>query len=145
MKELGLPDVQSARIQLESPIDALQTHSRRLVRLISRHLRPAIDYFEMQTGQRIGSLFSSYLPDRLSWLEQALCSAVDLDPFPVKMQHWMKAVSVSLTGPEEPVPNHHWMPALGVIAQLNSVAPTQSGAAAQLAASATRSPYGPEA
>jgi len=145
MKELGLPDVQSARVQLESPIDALQTHSRRLVRLISRHLRPAIDYFEMQTGQRIGSLFSAYLPSRLSWLEQALCSAVDLDPFPVKMQHWMKATSVSLTGPEEPVPDHHWMPALGIIAQLNSVAPTQSGASAQLAVSATRSPYGPEA
>ena len=70
MKELGAPDVATVRRQLESPTDELRGHGRRLVRSLTRHLKPAVDYFEMQTGQPIGACFSAQLPTRLGWLEE---------------------------------------------------------------------------
>jgi hypothetical protein len=74
MKELSAPDAAAARKMLEQPTDELKHHGRRLIRMLSRHLRPAVDYFEMQTGQRIGALFCAHLPERLSWLEEALAT-----------------------------------------------------------------------
>ncbi|HVZ20491.1 MAG TPA: hypothetical protein VG871_05490, partial [Vicinamibacterales bacterium] len=72
MKELGVPDVATARQRLAAPTDELRTHARRLVRMLTRHLKPAVDYFEMQTGQPIGALFCAHLPAPLGWLEEAL-------------------------------------------------------------------------
>lgn len=96
MKELGLPDVASARQQLEDPPEELRGHSRRLVRLLARHLRPAVDYFEMQTGQRSGALFCADLPARLEWLGQALCAAVDLEHFLPDFPNWLQNVGLQL-------------------------------------------------
>src|ERR1019366_10740648 len=79
MKELSAPDAEAARKLLEQPAEELKHHGRRLIRMLSRHLRPAVDYFEMQTGQRIGALFCAHLPERLGWLEGALAGSVDLE------------------------------------------------------------------
>ncbi|HWA09427.1 MAG TPA: hypothetical protein VG838_08265 [Opitutaceae bacterium] len=116
MKELGAPDVATARRQLEEPTDELRTHSRRLVRMLSRHLRPAVDYFEMQTGQRIGALFCTHLPGRLAWLEQALSVAVDLDFFSPDFATWLPAVGMQTA--ETPVPGNSWFQSLTLVAQL---------------------------
>ena len=78
MKELAASDVAEARRGLEAPSDTLKSHARRLIRILSRHLRPAIDAFEMQTGQRIGGLYCAHLPSTLSWLEESLAETVDL-------------------------------------------------------------------
>jgi hypothetical protein len=139
MKELGAPDLETARRQLEAPTDALSTHSRRLVRTLSRHLRPAIDYFEMQTGQRIGSLFCAHLPGQLHWVEAALCSAVDLDPFPLDLAAWQNAVG--LQGRPADGSGAGWLCLFSLIAQL---APATGGAAvAPAPAAATTPPLAP--
>jgi hypothetical protein len=116
MKELGAPDVATARRQLEEPTDELRTHSRRLVRMLSRHLRPAVDYFEMQTGQRIGALFCTHLPARLGWLEQALSVAVDLEFFSPDFAAWLPAVGLQTV--DGVVPGHSWFQPLSLVAQL---------------------------
>ena len=117
MKELGAPDVASARRGLEEPSDELRSHGRRLVRMISRHLRPAVDYFEMQTGQRIGALCCTHLPRRLGWLEQALSTAVDLDFLTPDFDLWLPAVGLKVE-PADPVPSHGWLQPLSLVAQL---------------------------
>ena len=116
MKELGAPDVATARRHLEEPSDELRAHSRRLVRMLSRHLRPAVDYFEMQTGQRIGALFCTHLPARLGWLEQALSVAVDLEFFAPDFSAWMPAVGLQAEGSSVPGPS--WFQPLSLVAQL---------------------------
>lgn len=116
MKELGAPDVATARRHLEEPTDELRAHGRRLVRMLSRHLRPAVDYFEMQTGQRIGALFCTHLPGRLGWIEHALSVAVDLDLFSPDFPAWLPAVGLQ-TG-DAPVPSHSWLQPLSLVGQL---------------------------
>ena len=125
MKELGAPDIATATSELESPTESLLAHGRRLVRMLSRHLRPAIDYFEMQTGQRIGSLHCGYLPAGLSWLEEALTKAVDLDPFVIDFPAWLEAVKIQVAGDSQP-PTASWISTLSAVAQL---APATAAAA----------------
>jgi hypothetical protein len=117
MKELAVPDIGAARLQLASPTEELRTHSRRLVRMLTRHLKPAVDYFEMQTGQPIGALFCSHLPEELSWLEQALSAAIDLEFLAPDMAAWLPQIGVELA-PGTAMPSRSWFQALSLIGQL---------------------------
>ena len=120
MKELSAPDAQAARKLLEQPTDELRNHGRRLVRMLSRHLRPAVDYFEMQTGQRIGALFCAHLPERLGWLEQALADAVDLEFLSPDYEKWLPSVGLDVPGHSLLGPS--WVQPLCLVAQLGSPA-----------------------
>jgi hypothetical protein len=116
MKELSAPDAEAARKLLEEPTDELRHHGRRLIRMLSRHLRPAVDYFEMQTGQRIGALFCAHLPERLGWLEEALAAAVDLEYFVPDFVKWLPAVGIDAPGHAMLGPS--WIQPLSLVAQL---------------------------
>ncbi|MGA2018542.1 MAG: hypothetical protein ABSH26_16480 [Opitutaceae bacterium] len=116
MKELSAPDAQAARKLLEQPNDELRHHGRRLIRMLSRHLRPAVDYFEMQTGQRIGALFCAHLPERLGWLEETLAAAVDLEYLSPDLAKWLPAVGIDAPGHAMLGPS--WMQPLSLVAQL---------------------------
>jgi hypothetical protein len=116
MKELSAPDAEAARKLLEHPTPELKSHGRRLTRMLSRHLRPAVDYFEMQTGQRIGALFCAHLPERLGWLEEALAASVDLEYFAPDFAKWLP--SVGLDAPGYAMLGPEWIQPLSLIAQL---------------------------
>jgi len=116
MKELSAPDSAAARKLLEQPTEELKHHGRRLIRMLSRHLRPAVDYFEMQTGQRIGALFCAHLPERLAWLEEALATAVDLEYFSPDYSKWLP--SVGLDAPGHAMLGPSWLQPLSLVAQL---------------------------
>ncbi len=117
MKELAAPGIGAARDALFSPTDELRSHSRRLVRMLTRHLRPAIDYFEMQTGQPIGALYCAHLPSSLGWLEEALCAAVDLEFLAPDFAAWLPTVGLAF--PESaPAAARAWFQPLSLIAQL---------------------------
>jgi len=117
MKELAAPDIVTARRALEAPTDELRGHGRRLVRALTRHLKPAVDYFEMQTGQPIGALFCAHLPARVAWLEETLCAAVDLEFLAPEIATWLPTVGLAL-GPETAAPGRSWFQALSLVAQL---------------------------
>ena len=117
MKELSAPDIVTARRALGEPTEELRVHSRRLVRMLTRHLKPAIDYFEMQTGQPIGALFAAHLPERLAWLEEALCAAVDLEFLSPDLAAWLPTVGLQLS-PATAVPSRSWFQPLSLVGQL---------------------------
>lgn len=117
MKEIAAPGIGAARDALLAPSDELRSHSRRLVRMLTRHLRPAIDYFEMQTGQPIGALYCAHLPGPLGWLEEALCAAVDLPFFSPDLAAWMPTVGLRLADGVA-APGRSWFQALSLIGQL---------------------------
>jgi hypothetical protein len=119
MKAFAVPDVAAALARLEEANEETVAQGRRLVRILSRHLRPAIDYFEMQTGQRVGALFCSHLPSKLGWLERALAAAVDLDFLTPDMVAWLSAAGLQVEGAESLGPS--WFQALSAIAQLSSL------------------------
>jgi hypothetical protein len=121
MKELSAPDAGAARKLLEQPSPELRHHGRRLIRMLSRHLRPAVDYFEMQTGQRIGALFCAHLPEKLAWLEEALADAVDLEYFSPDHSRWLSAVGLDVPGHALLGPS--WLQPLSLVANLDSSMP----------------------
>lgn len=122
MKELAAPDIGTARLQLAGPTDELRSHGRRLVRMLTRHLKPAVDYFEMQTGQPIGALFCAHLPTKLGWLEEALCAAVDLEFLVPDYATWLPLSGVRFA-PDIEAPGRSWFQALSLISELAPVAP----------------------
>jgi hypothetical protein len=117
MKELSAPDIATARQQLAAPGDEFRSHGRRLVRMLTRHLKPAIDYFEMQTGQPIGALYCGHLPTKLGWLEETLCSAVDLEFLVPDLAAWLPTVGLEL-GADTPPPPRSWFQTLSLVAHL---------------------------
>ena len=122
MKELSAPGIGVARDALFAPTEELRTHSRRLVRMLTRHLRPAIDYFEMQTGQPIGALYCAHLPASLGWLEEALCAAVDLEFLVPDFAAWLPTVGLTVPA-RAPAPARSWFQPLSLIAQLGPSSP----------------------
>ncbi len=119
MKEIGAPGIGAARDALFAPSDELRSHSRRLVRMLTRHLKPAVDYFEMQTGQPIGALFCAHLPAKLGWLEEALCAAIDLEFLVPDFKTWLPSIGLALAPGAEP-PSRSWFQALSLVGQLAS-------------------------
>ena len=117
MKELGAPGIGAARDALFAPTDELRGHGRRLVRMLTRHLKPAVDYFEMQTGQPIGALFCAHLPAKLGWLEEALCTAIDLEFLVPDFKAWLPAIGLELA-PGVELPSRSWFQPLSLVAQL---------------------------
>jgi hypothetical protein len=116
MKELGTPDLATARRILEESTESMRSQGKRFVRVLARHLRPAVDYFEMQTGQRSGALFCAQIPPRLSWLAHALSAAVDLEPFTPDYPRWLPAVGLKV--PESGTLSPSWFQSLSLVAQL---------------------------
>lgn len=117
MKELGVPGIGAARDALFAPTDELRSHSRRLVRMLTRHLKPAVDYFEMQTGQPIGALFCAHLPAQLGWLEEALCAAIDLEFLVPDLKLWLPSIGLELA-PDAELLSRSWFQPLSLVAQL---------------------------
>jgi hypothetical protein len=118
MKEVGAPDVVTARRQLEDPPEALKVHDRRLVRALSRHLKPAVDHFELRTGQRIDSFYCTQLPARLEWLASALSSAVELELLVPDPAAWLEAAGLKVE-PAEVMLNASWLSTFSLVAQLS--------------------------
>ena len=117
MKELGVSGLGPARDALYAPTEELKGHGRRLVRMLTRHLKPAIDYFEMQTGQPIGAVYCAHLPARLGWLEEALCSAVDLHFFVPDFATWLPLCGVDVA-PGPSVLARSWFQPLSLLGRL---------------------------
>lgn len=125
MKELVAPDVETARAQLDAPTEELRGHGRRLVRMLTRHLKPAIDYFEMQTGQPIGALYCAHLPANVGWLEEVLSAAVELEFLVPDYTTALPAIGVQVA-PGTPQPQRSWFQALSLIGQLTPPVPHEA-------------------
>ncbi|MEO6873488.1 MAG: hypothetical protein ABI222_01565 [Opitutaceae bacterium] len=117
MKELGAPDVATARRQLEDAPEAIRTHGRRFVRVLSRHLKPAIDHFELRTGQRIETFFFSQLPTRLEWLGQALGAAVELEVLIPNFEAWLPTAGLKVD-PGSTILSSSWLETFSLVSQL---------------------------
>lgn len=121
MKELDAPDIATARAQLENPPEALVAQGRRLTRAISRHFKPAVDHFELKTGHRIDALHCTQLPSNLTWLAEALGSAVDLgliqpDIAALAAEGGLKLAPEGTTSPTPITAN--WLSTLSLVSEL---------------------------
>lgn len=120
MKDLGVPDVASALHQLENPPEQIQAHGRRFVRVLSRHLKPAVDHFELKTGQRIETFLFSHLPARLEWLGLALGAAVELEVLAPNFDAWLPTAGLKVD-PGSVTLNTSWLGTLSLVSELAAI------------------------
>ena len=118
MKELGAADIAAARLALQNPTPEFAAQAKRHVRMITRHLRPAIDFFEMQTGMRIGGLFCSHLPSKYRWLEKAVAPAMELEDIVPPATAWESILGVKPSS-EAPLPET-WFQSLCLVSKLET-------------------------
>ena len=117
MKELGAPDIATTIRQLENPPEAILTHGRRFVRVVSRHLKPAVDHFELKTGQRIETFFFSHVPAKLEWLGVALGAAVELEVLIPNFEAWAPTAGLNIDAGSVTL-NSSWLATLSLVSQL---------------------------
>ena len=118
-KELGSEDATAVRARLATGEAAIVARSPRLLRQLVRNLKPAVDYFELQTGQRVNDLYCTFLPPGLAWLGQALAASLEMQDLPVACADWLKHLAI--TSPDD-LPARlgpNWLSLISLIARLS--------------------------
>jgi hypothetical protein len=118
-KELGGDDLAAVRARLLAGETDLVARAPRLLRQLIRNLKPAIDYFELQTGQRVNDLYCSFLPASLDWLAQALATALEMRVLPVDCAAWLQALNITLADGLSARLGPHWLSLFSLIAPLS--------------------------
>jgi hypothetical protein len=118
-KELGLEDAAAVRARLLAGEADVVARSPRLLRQLIRNLKPAIDYFELQTGQRVNDLYCTFLPAGLSWLARALAAALEMKVLPVDCVPWLAALNVTLADDIPAKLGPHWLSLFSLVVPLN--------------------------
>lgn len=94
----------------------LRKRAPRLLRGLAGALRPAIDSYEMTTGQPVGPVLCAYFPPALAWLTEPLALAVGHEPFAVDCLEWMRRAG--LEAAPGVMLGSHWLGALSLAAYL---------------------------
>ena len=77
-KELGLKDAESARKLFFSNTFDFTGMGPVLIKRLTKELQSSIGFYEVQTGQSVGLLYSLLLPQKLAWLDGAIASAMGI-------------------------------------------------------------------
>ncbi|MDD2763844.1 MAG: hypothetical protein PHE83_07735 [Opitutaceae bacterium] len=121
-RELGIEDAATARARLFAGDAELVARAPRLLRQLVRNLKPAIDYFELQTGQRVNDLYCTFLPPDLEWLAQTLAASIEMQVLPVDCAAWLKALNLTCSDDLSARLAPHWLSLFSLIARLGPAA-----------------------
>ena len=95
-KELGLKDEDSARKLFYSNTFDFTGMGPALIKKLLRELQSSIGFFEVQTGQSIGSVVCTLLPPKLEWLENTLASQLSVEALPLDLGPWLASHQITL-------------------------------------------------
>ncbi|HXH86845.1 MAG TPA: hypothetical protein VNI35_08445 [Nitrospira sp.] len=89
-KELGLKDEESAAKLFFSNTFDFGGMGPALIKKLLKELQSSIGFYEVQTGQSIGQLVCSGLPDNLAWLGTTLGSTLGVNVLKPDLGPWLK-------------------------------------------------------
>ncbi len=112
-REFALPDILRGEARLRTADAALLQRSRKLVQPLARLLQPAIDAFEIGSGQHVGEIYCAGLSADLAWLNPALAAAIGRDALGVDCTAWLSSRGLP---PPAAALGPHWLPALSLLA-----------------------------
>ncbi len=119
-KELGLKDEESAKKLFLSNTFDFTGMGPLLIKKLLKELQSSIGFYEVQTGMSVGQIVCTQLPSKLSWLENAIASALGIARLELALVPWLQARqitvsdSVASTGLEP-----RWLGLLGLMIQHN--------------------------
>ena len=97
-KELGLKDEESARKLFFSNTFDFTGMGAALCKRLLKELQSSMGFYEVQTGQSIGQLVCTVLPDKLNWLEGVIGSQLGVAVLSPELKPWLDARNVSVSG-----------------------------------------------
>jgi hypothetical protein len=119
-KELGLKDEESARKLFYSNTFDFTGMGPLLIKRLLKELQSSIGFYEVQTGQSVGQVFTTQLSPKLAWLDTVIASSLGITSVKLDTTPWLQARQITL--PEAFAKNAHdvrWFGLLALMAQYN--------------------------
>lgn len=125
-KELGLKDEESAKKLFYSNTFDFTSMGGTLVKKLLKELQSSIGFYEVQTGQSIGSLFCTQLPASLAWLGATMAGALGVAQMKVEMTPWIESLGIKLA-PEASLsqPEEKWFGLVSLLASHQNAVPEE--------------------
>ena len=125
-KELGLKDEESAKKLFYSNTFDFTSMGGALVKKLLKELQSSIGFYEVQTGQSIGSVFCSQLPASLGWLGATMAGALGVPTMKMDMLPWLESLNITLAnGVTLSQPEERWAGLFSLIASYQNAVPDE--------------------
>lgn len=121
-KELGLKDEESARKLFYSNTFDFTSMGLALTKKLLKELQSSIGFYEVQTGQSIGGVLCTQLPQSLNWLSTTMTGALGVGQFTVDMLPWLESTGIRFADGACPAAlNERWLGLMALIASYDNV------------------------
>jgi hypothetical protein len=95
-KELGVKDEAAARKLFLSNAFDFTAMGSNLIKKVIKELQSSMGFYEVQTGQSIGQVACTVLPDKLAWLEAVIAADLGISVLKPDISAWLTARSITL-------------------------------------------------
>ena len=94
--ELGLKDAESARKLFLSNAFDFTGMGPALIKKLIKELQSFIGFYEVQTGQSIGQVVCTVLPNKLGWIEEAIAGQLGVAVLKADFPAWLQSRQITL-------------------------------------------------
>jgi len=122
-KELGLNDQESARKLFYSNSFDFTGMGPLLIKKLLKELQSSIGFYEVQTGQSVGLLFTSLLPPKLSWLSPVIATSLGVSPLKLDLEPWLDSRQITVADAAKAVRDPHWFGLLSLMVRHDTATP----------------------
>ncbi len=120
-KELGLKDEESAKKLFYSNTFDFTSMGGALVKKLLKELQSSIGFYEVQTGQSIGGVLCTHLPNTLGWISSTIASSLGVSPFKADIGNWVGSLDLKLADGVAPNPfDEQWLGLFSLIASYDN-------------------------
>jgi hypothetical protein len=92
-----------------------------LIKKLLKELQSLIGFYEVNTGQSIGSVLCTQLPANLGWLSGTMATALGVGTFKLDLVPWIESLGIQLgEGVSAPTPEDRWMGLFSLMANYNN-------------------------
>jgi hypothetical protein len=125
-KELGLKDEESAKKLFYSNTFDFTSMGGALVKKLLKELQSSIGFYEVQTGQSIGSVLCTQLPVSLGWLGTTMAGALGVPVMKLDMLPWIESLNIKLAdGVTLSQPEERWAGLFSLMASHHNAVPDE--------------------
>ncbi|MEJ1973001.1 MAG: hypothetical protein WDM96_11250 [Lacunisphaera sp.] len=125
-KELGLKDEESAKKLFYSNTFDFTSMGGVLVKKLLKELQSSIGFYEVQTGQSIGSVLCTQLPTSLTWLGTTMAGSLSVPLLKTELQPWLESQNIKLAdGVTLGQPEERWFGLFSLLASYQNAVPDE--------------------
>ena len=125
-KELGLKDEESAKKLFYSNTFDFTSMGAVLVKKLLKELQSSIGFYEVQTGQSIGSVLCTQLPTSLTWLGTTMAASLGVPQLKAELLPWLESQNIKLSdGVTLGQPEERWFGLFSLLASHQNAVPDE--------------------